>query len=63
MVVAFAHVHMHTGICFLNSSCKCTQAKIGREKELEDSLQRLRGKNANIYSEMTEIMVIPNFKY
>ncbi|KAH7865808.1 hypothetical protein Vadar_011523 [Vaccinium darrowii] len=30
-------------------------AKIGREKELEDSLQRLRGKSANIYSEMTEI--------
>ncbi|KAG5549290.1 hypothetical protein RHGRI_014596 [Rhododendron griersonianum] len=30
-------------------------AKIGREKELENTLQRLRGKNADIFSEMAEI--------
>ncbi|XP_059648567.1 sugar transporter ERD6-like 5 isoform X1 [Cornus florida] len=30
-------------------------AKVGREKQLEASLRRLRGKNANISEEMTEI--------
>ncbi|KAI8555793.1 hypothetical protein RHMOL_Rhmol05G0201700 [Rhododendron molle] len=30
-------------------------AKIGREKELENTLRRLRGKNADIFSEMAEI--------
>ncbi|XP_058216478.1 sugar transporter ERD6-like 5 isoform X5 [Rhododendron vialii] len=30
-------------------------AKIGREKELENTLRSLRGKNADIFSEMTEI--------
>jgi hypothetical protein len=33
------------------------QAKVGRLKESDSSLQRLRGKNADIYKEANEIRV------
>ena len=36
---------------------KCLQAKIGREKEFEAALQRLRGKNVNISDEAANIKV------
>ena len=34
------------------------QAKIGREKEFEDALQDLRGKDANISKEAADIQVL-----
>ncbi|KAI8555791.1 hypothetical protein RHMOL_Rhmol05G0201700 [Rhododendron molle] len=50
-----ACAHTRRSLRILNRRCKCTQAKIGREKELENTLRRLRGKNADIFSEMAEI--------
>ena len=43
----------------MGSKClaKCLQAKIGREKEFEAALQRLRGKNVNISEEAADIKV------
>lgn len=38
-------------------TCDLLQAKVGRLKESDSSLQRLRGKNADIYKEATEIRV------
>ena len=38
-------------------STKSLQAKIGKEKELEATLQRLRGKNVDISQEATYIRV------
>ncbi|KAI8020946.1 Sugar transporter ERD6-like 5 [Camellia lanceoleosa] len=40
------------GLFFIPES---QMAIVGREKELEDSIRRLRGKNADIYPEVTEI--------
>ena len=37
------------------------QAKIGKERELEASLQHLRGKNADISQEVTDTIV--NFQF
>lgn len=39
------------------------QAKIGRLKESDSSLQRLRGKNADVYKEANEIRVCNYFLY
>ena len=36
---------------------ECLQAKIGREKEFEAALQRLRGKNVDIPDEAADIKV------
>lgn len=35
----------------------CLQAKIGKEKEFETALQRLRGRNADISQEVADIRV------
>ena len=35
----------------------CLQAKVGREEELETTLQLLRGKNVNISKEVADIIV------
>ncbi|KAF7129115.1 hypothetical protein RHSIM_Rhsim10G0071700 [Rhododendron simsii] len=42
--------------CF-SLKCKCIHAKIGQEKELEDTLRRIRRKNADIFSEVAEIRI------
>lgn len=40
-----------------SDTCYLLQAKVGRLKESDSSLQRLRGKNADVYQEATEIRV------
>jgi SP family facilitated glucose transporter-like MFS transporter 8 len=40
-----------------SDTCDLLQAKVGRLKESDSSLQRLRGKNADIYKEANEIRV------
>lgn len=39
------------------------QAKVGRLKESDSSLQRLRGKNADVYKEANEIRVCNYFLF
>ncbi|RZB49477.1 Sugar transporter ERD6-like 5 isoform B [Glycine soja] len=39
----------------LSDTCNLLQAKAGRLKESDSALQRLRGKNADVYQEATEI--------
>jgi len=46
-----------------NDICNLLQAKVGRMKESESALQRLRGKHADIYQEATEIRVYNKFLF
>lgn len=41
----------------LNDECEFVQAKFGEEKDYETSLRRLRGEDADIFQEATEIRV------
>jgi len=41
--------------------CHLLQAKVGRWKECESALQRLRGKHADVYQEAAEIRVYNKF--
>lgn len=47
------NIYLSDLLIYLESS----QAKIGREKELETTLQRLRGENTDVAQEATEIRV------
>lgn len=44
-------------------TCDLVQAKMGRLKESDSSLQRLRGKNADVYKEANEIRVYNYFLF
>jgi len=43
------------------NTCHLRQAKVGRWKECESALQRLRGKHADVYQEAAEIRVYNKF--
>lgn len=49
-------VHEYAFKCS-NYECNCLQAKVGREKEFEASLQHLRGKDTDISFEASDIKV------
>jgi len=53
---AYTHTHTHTHIYIMKMAW--LQAKRGREEEFQTALQKLRGKEADIYQEATEIKVL-----
>ena len=57
---------IRVNICHLikiSDVCNLLQAKVGRWKESESALQRLRGKDFDVYQEATEIRVYNKFLF